>query len=269
MLNAEAIRKALSPGVDPGRIDVVEEIDSTNAEALRRLADAPATPGAECLLVARSQTAGRGRRGRQWLSPQNAGIYLSLTQVFEAELNQLQALSLVTALSVAQAIDELGGEPVQLKWPNDVLAGNKKLAGILLETSGNHQQPAIVFGIGINLKLPAEVIEDLGRPVTDLSTELKSEIDAGSLIASICNRLFPNLKTHAQQGFIAFQDDWNSRDRYLHRDVILANGNDRNIGRALGVDAQGALLLQTAQGIRTVSGGEIFPSLYEADKFTS
>ncbi|CAN0503971.1 unnamed protein product, partial [Discosporangium mesarthrocarpum] len=86
MLNAESIRKALSPGVDPGRIDVVEEIDSTNAEALRRLADAPATPGAECLLVARSQTAGRGRRGRQWLSPQNAGIYLSLTQVFEAEL---------------------------------------------------------------------------------------------------------------------------------------------------------------------------------------
>lgn len=269
MLTADLIRNALAPGIDPGRIDVVDEIDSTNAESLRRLADNPATPEAECLLVARSQTAGRGRRGRQWLSPKDAGVYLSLTRVFEAELNQLQSLSLVAALSVAQAIDELGGEPVQLKWPNDILVGNKKLAGILLETSGNHQHPAIVFGIGVNLLLPAESIADLGRPVTDLSSELGGSIDTGSLVAGICNRLLPNLQIHAQQGFVAFQDDWNSRDRYLHRDVILANGNERNIGRAMGVDAQGSLLLQTAQGIRTVGGGEIFPSLHEADKFTS
>lgn len=269
MLNADLIRNALAAGVNPGRIEVVDEIDSTNAESLRRLADNPATANAECLLVARSQTAGRGRRGRQWLSPKDAGIYLSLTRVFEAELNQLQALSLVTALSVAQAIDELGGEPVQLKWPNDILVGNKKLAGILLETSGNHQHPAIVFGIGLNLKLPHQAIVDLGRPVTDLHSELGAEIDTASLVAGICNRLFPNLQTHEQQGFIAFQDAWNSRDRYLHCDVILANGNERLIGRALGVDAQGALLLQSAQGIRTVSGGEIFPSLHEADKFTS
>jgi len=189
--------------------------------------------------------------------------------VFDADLSQLQALSLVTALSVAQAVDALGGEPVQLKWPNDILVGNKKLAGILLETTGNHEQPAIVFGIGINLRLPQQVVEELGRPVTDLSAEFGSEINTAQLVAGICNHLFPNLQTHAQQGFIAFQDEWNSRDRYLHCDVILANGNERNIGRAQGVDAQGALLLQTASGISTVSGGEIFPSLYEANKFIS
>lgn len=264
MVNAEQIRNALHPGVDPGAIEVVDQIDSTNAESLRRLADNPATRGAEGLLVARSQTAGRGRRGRQWLSPSDAGIYLSITRVFDAELSQLQALSLVTALSVAHAIDELGGEPVQLKWPNDILVGNKKLAGILLETSGNHDHPAIVFGIGLNLKLPRQVAEDLGRPVTDLTSELGADVDGSALVAGICNRLFPNLQIHEQQGFIAFQDDWNSRDRYLHCDVILSNGNERFIGRALGVDAQGALLLQTASGIRTVSGGEIFPSLHEA-----
>lgn len=264
MANAEQIRNALNPGIDPGAIEVVDQIDSTNAESLRHLADNPATRAAEGLLVARSQTAGRGRRGRQWLSPPDAGVYLSITRVFDAQLSQLQALSLVTALSVAQAIDDLGGTPVQLKWPNDILVGNKKLAGILLETSGNHDHPAIVFGIGLNLKLPRQVIDDLGRPVTDLTTELGAEADRSRLVAGICNHLFPNLQTYEQQGFIAFQDDWNSRDRYLHCDVILSNGSERFIGRALGVDAQGALLLQTASGIRTVSGGEIFPSLHEA-----
>ena len=113
-----------------GKVQIFDEIDSTNSESLRQIQSGNIE---NRVVVASSQTAGRGRRGRQWLSPKNAGIYLSLTRRFSMEANALQALSLVTAISVVEALYQLGAQGLQLKWPNDVLFEKKKLAGILLE----------------------------------------------------------------------------------------------------------------------------------------
>lgn len=248
-------------------ITVLEQIDSTNAEAMRRM---QALQESSQLIVALSQSAGRGRRGRQWLSPPGAGIYLSITRTFERPLAELQALSLMTALSVAEAISSCGVEGVKLKWPNDVLVGRKKLAGILLETCQNDERPVIIFGIGINLDLPDSIVEQLDRPVTDVSRERSEgseELNPVDLLGKVCRGLDAKLDEFLRTGFVSFRGKWNEMDDYLGEEVVIINGEQRLTGVCAGVDEQGALVLNEESGsVRTINGGEVFPSLRSAQQ---
>lgn len=247
------------------KITVFEHIDSTNAEAMRRM---QALQESSQLIVALSQSAGRGRRGRQWLSPAGAGIYLSITRAFERPLAELQALSLMTALSVAEALRNCGVGGVQLKWPNDVLVRRKKLAGILLETCQNHERPVIIFGIGINLDLPDSIVEQLERPVTDVRRErsaVAGELNLVDLLGKVCRGLDARLDEFLLTGFATFRDRWNEMDSYLQEEVVIINGEQRLIGICAGVDEQGALVLNEESGsVRIINGGEVFPSLRSA-----
>lgn len=240
------------------KIQIYDEIDSTNSESLRQIQSGN---NETRVVVAAAQTAGRGRRGRQWLSPKNAGIYLSLTRRFSMEANALQALSLVTAISVLDALQEVGAQELQLKWPNDVLHSGKKLAGILLELQQKEGARFIVFGVGVNIALSADSQASIDRPVTDLNgiiTELPSRV---VLLAALLNCLCRNLATYEEGGFAAFQARWNSLDCYRGQDIEIENGHSRLVGTSLGVDADGSLLLQTEQGTQSINGGEVFPSL--------
>jgi BirA family biotin operon repressor/biotin-[acetyl-CoA-carboxylase] ligase len=241
-----------------GQIQIYDEIDSTNSESIRQI-----QTGREenRLIVAASQFEGKGRRDRQWLSPKGGGIYLSLTRRFSLQANALQGLSLVTAISVAEALHTLGVVDLQLKWPNDVLSKKKKLAGILLEFRQTKESRFVVFGIGINTNLPPEVLAGIDRPVTDLKGIMDKLPSGNVLVAALINRLCENLSKYERSGFAVFEEHWNNLDCYRMSDVVIQNGENRLVGKSLGVDSSGALLVQTSEGIKVISGGEVFPSL--------
>jgi BirA family transcriptional regulator, biotin operon repressor / biotin---[acetyl-CoA-carboxylase] ligase len=259
-MDQESIRKALRDDVALGvdKIQVLDEIDSTNAELMRQLR---AGCAGSCLLLARSQSAGRGRRGRHWSSPMDGGIYLSLCWPWSTDPLALQGLSLVAAISVHTVVQALGVDAVQLKWPNDLLLGKQKLAGILLEYHRGPTAKHVVFGIGINLSLAPAVRENIGRPVIDLASLLGADINKVALVAAVVNELVVNTQRFEREGFAGFQQSWNNNDRYFGQDIIVQDGNRRMIGKSRGVDSSGALILQSATGQELVTGGEIFPSL--------
>ena len=241
-------------------IQLFEEIDSTNAEAIRQI---QAGNTANRLVVARCQSAGRGRRGRRWLSPLDAGVYMSVMKQFALQPNALQGLSLLTALSLKQALNSLGISGLQLKWPNDILFQKKKLAGILLELQQRDRQCYLVFGIGLNIALPAELTQEIHRPVTDITSIADDIPDHNCIVATVINALCNNLVEYEKSGFSSFRESWNEADSYLNSNIEIHNGKKRIIGKSLGVDSNGALLLQTASGLQSINGGEVFPSLRE------
>lgn len=243
-------------------VHVHAEIDSTNQEAFRLL---EAKTAGNHLILADAQTAGRGRRGRTWQSPAGGGLYMSLLYHFSADSAQLQGLSLVTALSVHSVLSSLSSMEIKLKWPNDLLVGNKKLSGILLESRIGDSTLPIVIGIGINYALAEDVKAEIDRPVVALNELNHSPPGREELAAAICSQLIKNIDRYCAAGFAPFQSNWNANDRYLEADVVIDSGNNRLIGKSLGVDAEGALILQTAAGEQLISGGEIFPSLREAN----
>lgn len=239
-------------------IQIFDEIDSTNSESIRQIQSGNTE---NRVVVASSQTAGRGRRGRQWLSPKNSGIYMSVTRRFSLDANALQSLSLVTAISMLEALQELGAQGLQLKWPNDVLFESKKLAGILLELQQKEASRFVVFGIGVNIELSVDSINSIDRPVTDLHSIIEDVPSRTILLAALLNHLCRNLGEYESSGFSSFEERWNSLDCYHMTDIEIQNGETRLLGKSLGVDAGGSLLLQTAQGIKSINGGEVFPSL--------
>lgn len=239
-------------------IVVHDEIGSTNTEAMAFL---DAGNRASRLIIARSQTAGRGRRGRQWISPPDSGIYMSLTRVLNAKISEIASLSLVTALAVWEALSELGAPQLQLKWPNDVLHSKGKLAGILLESRQMQTELAVVFGIGINLCVPAQEQATIDRKLANLNELLPQPVSPPELVATLVCRLYEAIEQFQLEGFRAFMQRWNSADRHLGQDVVIDNGQQKMIGKHAGVNESGALLLDTPLGREEISGGEVFPSL--------
>lgn len=261
-MNEKNLRLALSPEtleLVPS-VSVFTEIDSTNEESLRRI---KLGERRGFLIASTAQSAGRGRRGRTWLSSANAGLYMSVALPFPAAIPNLQALSLVTALCVHEALKSLYALELQLKWPNDLLAENKKLAGILLERQQIEDGAVIVFGIGVNVSLPDEDKAQIDRPITDLSSLSALPIDLDSLCGAIVNALAERVRVFCKEGFRPFQNRWNELDYYYGCDIAIedGNGNGRTVGKSLGVDADGCLELQSAEGKITIGSGEIIPSL--------
>lgn len=261
-MKKQLIEKSLSPAARASinEIQLFDDIDSSNAESLRQI---QAGKRGVWIVLAETQSAGRGRRGRSWYSRRGAGIYLSLVRQFTLDSGDLQSLSLVAAISLQSALSGLGVENLQLKWPNDVLHRKRKLAGILLELQATQSCIHLVFGIGINLKLPASALVEIGRPVTDLNSLTENSLVAEEVVAAVVSELLCNIERFEADGFSVFQQVWNRQDCYLGSDIVIENGPNRTIGTSLGVDASGALVLQCANGRQLISGGEIFPSLRE------
>jgi BirA family biotin operon repressor/biotin-[acetyl-CoA-carboxylase] ligase len=250
-----------------------EEIDSTNAEALRQLK--LLTEGEHCApsaLIAESQTAGRGRRGRAWLSKPGAGLYLTVTRTFSLEPDALQGLSLVVGLAVQRALISLGASEIKLKWPNDIIHKGSKLGGILLELRQVHNLSHVAMGIGINIDLKEQEALSLDRPAVDLTRIIGSGIDKETLLVALLNQLSEDIDRFIVHGFGSFIVRWNEADYYLGKRVTVLQGQEHIRGISCGVDATGALMLkQRAASDPTGStgedtmlrfeGGELSPSL--------
>lgn len=232
---------------------VHETIDSTNAEALRCIAEGEAAP---FLVLAEQQTAGRGRRGRQWVSPFAENLYYSLVLRVEGGMRQLEGLSLVVGLAVMRTLQAFGLDGAGLKWPNDLLVGERKIAGILLELVGDPADVChVVLGIGINVNMQSN--DQVDQQWTSMRRESGVSIDRNRLVAQLNQQLQHELARHRRYGFAAFQEEWEHANLWQGRKVSLIAGNSRIDGVVLGVDGQGALRLDVEGVEKSFSAGEL------------
>lgn len=257
MLDEGAIRTALPDAIGRrlGALEICWETDSTSSELLRRGTTAPDLS----VVMAETQTAGRGRRGRTWLSPPGLNLYMSCLKRFDAGFASLSGLSLAIGVIVLRALDALGIAGVKLKWPNDVLAEGGKLAGILVELSGEYQGPcAAVIGIGLNLRLTDALREQAGQPICDLAS-LTKELppDRNQTAAALIMNLVAGLDQFEHEGFPAFIDEYTERDALNGVLLKISNAAGELDGMGAGVDLRGALCVRTASGLQHVDSADV------------
>lgn len=243
------------PAAQALSVRVVEQTGSTNADLLAALPQLT-TP---VLLIAKSQTAGRGRAGRNWHSEAGRSLTFSLAWKFNLPVQGLVGLPLAVGVALAEAL-ELFQIKVALKWPNDVLYSGKKLAGILIESASAGHRPHdaswAVIGIGINMRIDERAIAEIGAPVA--SIPWLAELDQDMLLATLASGLAENLVRFEQEGMSAFTDRWNALHAYRGQAVrILDGGRLLHEGMAVGVDEIGRFLLDGANGRVAVMAGDV------------
>ncbi|MFC6337694.1 bifunctional biotin--[acetyl-CoA-carboxylase] ligase/biotin operon repressor BirA [Pseudomonas sp. CCM 7891] len=232
---------------------ISDSTDSTNAEALRLVEMGQVAP---FLVLSEQQTAGRGRRGRKWVSPFAQNVYYSLVLRIDGGLRQLEGLSLVVGLAVMQALREVGVKGAGLKWPNDVLVGQKKIAGILLELVGDPADIChVVLGVGVNVNMRKAA--EVDQQWTSVQLETGRAIDRNYLVACLGLQLQAYLHRHQGGGFCAMQAEWEQSHLWQGKPVSLIAGVSQIDGVVLGVDGQGALRLSVDGVEKTYSGGEL------------
>ncbi len=238
------------------RLTLVEETGSTNRYLLER-ANLASFVGAVCL--AEAQTAGRGRRGRQWVATPYHNILLSMGWRFPAGPGIVAGLSLAAGVAVLRALEEYGVRGAVLKWPNDVLYEEKKLAGLLVDVQGEATGPSlVVLGVGLNGYIGERDAARIDQPWTDLHTIAGEPIDRNRLAALVIRELRDMFELFADKGLAAFRDEWQRRHLYHGRRVRLLAGEREMTGTVEGIDAHGALLLRDARGqTRAYHSGEI------------
>ncbi|RLA58346.1 MAG: bifunctional biotin--[acetyl-CoA-carboxylase] synthetase/biotin operon repressor [Gammaproteobacteria bacterium] len=258
LLDDTTIRRFLQPEAAGllRALEILETVGSTNARAMRRAEQGPA---AGMVYTAEQQSAGRGRRGRQWVSPYAGNLYLSLVWEFGQGAAALEGLSLAVGVAVARALAACGIGPVQLKWPNDVLFEGSKLGGILLEMTGDAAGACqVVIGVGLNVSMPQASAGAIDQAWTDIDTITGREHPGrNTLLAALLNELLPLVARFEDQGFAHWRDDWQVLDAFAGEHVVLHTGAQQTAGVARGVDERGALQLETTTGLQSVYGGEI------------
>ncbi len=230
-------------------LEILERVDSTNHYAL-------AQHLAPFACLAEYQTAGRGRQGRQWVSPYGSGLCLSLKQHYSTLNESLAGLNIALAVTVTRILHDLGITKVGLKWPNDILWQGKKLAGLLLEKRGND----VVIGIGLNVKMPA--VETISQAWVDLYTIFEEhglkKISRNTLASLLIAQCLDTLIRYPQIGLVSFLKDWHNFDLSYGQQVTLKFPQANSItGIACGIDEHGALLLQVGQHRQHYNYGEV------------
>lgn len=229
-------------------------IDSTNQYLLERVNQL--SSGESCL--AECQTAGRGRRGKPWVSPFGCQLILSMYWRLEQGMAAAMGLSLAVGVAVVQALESLGYPGVELKWPNDLYYQGRKLAGILVEMSGSAGASChLVIGVGLNLAMPSREGERIDQAWSELRHIQPELVDRNLLAGRVLDHLQQAMLTFEQSGFASFVADWNRLDHFAGRPVRLLMGEQEIRGVARGIDDRGALRLETAEGIKFYLGGEI------------
>ena len=264
MLDVEQIRAMLPAPLERslGALEVHWELDSTSSELQRR----GTTAKDFSIVLAETQTAGRGRRGREWLSPPGLNLYLSCLKRFEQGFAALSGLSLALGVIVLRALEDLGIAGVGLKWPNDVLAvptgehPGGKLGGILVELSGEYQGPcAAIIGIGLNLRLTPALHAQAGQPACDLATLAGgTPPDRNRVAAKLVATLVEGLRQFEHDGFAGFVDDYARHDLLRDQPLQLSGVLGAFDATGAGVDARGALQVRMADGgVRQIDSADV------------
>jgi len=239
-----------------GVLEIHRDLDSTNRYLMQQAAGGAAS-GQVCL--AERQTAGRGRRGRHWVSPFGANLYLSVLWRFEAAPASLGGLSLAVGVGIVRALQGAGVRGIGLKWPNDVVWEGRKLAGVLLEMSGESAGPChVVAGVGLNVRMPKGPGETIGQPWADVGTL----VDGGSasrnrLAGLVLDQVLSVLGGYQRTGLQPYLEDWNRLDVCVGRPVVLESQGRRLVGEVRGVSTEGALILRSNGVERCYQSGEV------------
>jgi BirA family biotin operon repressor/biotin-[acetyl-CoA-carboxylase] ligase len=257
LLEREAILTELAPAAQArlAALEILPVIDSTNARLMRR----PHGSGAARACLAELQTAARGRRGRSWLVSFAGGICLSLSWRFERLPPALTALGLAVAVMAAGALEACGMADLGLKWPNDLLWRNRKLGGVLIEMQGEPRgRCRVVAGIGINMKLPPDAVSRIGQPVADVTTALAgTPLGRSRLAGQLLNRMLSGFSRFEQEGFEPFRSEWLHWDQVIGHRVHIEQSGGRHLGTAIGVDRDGALLVERNGSVRRHFSGDV------------
>ncbi|MBI1174863.1 MAG: biotin--[acetyl-CoA-carboxylase] ligase [Sideroxydans sp.] len=256
-LDAKLVAGHLGKQAGEFRLEIIDSATSSNTLLLQR-ARQEAEPSGSVLAV-EWQSGGRGRLGRPWHAGLGNALTFSLLWRFECCLSGLSGLSLAVGVALVRALDQLGIKGAQLKWPNDVVTRQGKLAGILLEAQGDMLGPsAVVIGIGINLSLPPAVAGQIDQPVSSLAEMSDVPPDRNRLLAILLRELGGVLHGFATTGFAALRAEWEAHHRLQNQPAHLSLPDGKTIaGIVRGVTDGGALRLETPQGMQTFDAGEV------------
>lgn len=257
LLSEDLIKASLSSRAEQhcNDIDVLFKTGSTNSILLNQL---ETTQVHGNVVLAEYQSKGRGRRGKQWVSPLASGISLSVAWHFDVAPGALGLLSLYMGVATARTLLQLGLTDVGLKWPNDVIVEDKKLGGILLELRGEASGPVdVIVGIGLNYNLPADVISDIDQAVCDLCGLSKKRLSRNHIAATLLSNVFEVL--HEVQSGVSTKliDEWRQFDCYSGREASLIMVDKKIEGVLKGVDDQGQLLMLVDGVLERYTAGEI------------
>jgi BirA family biotin operon repressor/biotin-[acetyl-CoA-carboxylase] ligase len=240
------------------RLEVLFEVDSTNT---RLLAAPPPPPGSAEICMSELQHAGRGRLGRRWVAPFGSGVSMSVSWTFKDLARALPSLGLCVGVAVSRALVRAGAEGIALKWPNDIWFRDRKVGGILIELRAEAGGPAahVVIGVGINVSLPEAArreIEASGAQVAAVADACKQPPSRNRVAGAILDELLSMLVQFERLGFAAFRDAWMALDAMDGREAQVVVGETARRGIARGVDLEGALLLETGEGMQRFVSGE-------------
>lgn len=260
LLDKHAIMNALAASQTQIALEVHDHLPSTNTYLMQGLS----THTHATCIATNLQTQGRGRRGRQWQAGLGASLTFSLLWRFQCGASALSGLSLAIGIALIRSLHQLGISNAQLKWPNDVLVldDNKhgqKLAGILIELQGDMEGPSTaVIGIGINLKLPESLKQQIDQPATDLASISNQLINPNVLLAIMLKNLTDVINTFEQHGFEKLHNEWTQHHAYQNQAVrmIMPDGSETQ-GMVRGLAADGGLLVETENGLQRFISGEI------------
>lgn len=253
LLDSVAIQKQYHNRLD---IKVFTQLDSTNSYLLRQ------NNADRQVCLAEAQTAGRGRRGRGWVSPFAQNLYLSIGWRFDGGLASVEGLSLAVGVIVLQALEIYGFKNLALKWPNDILCRDKKLGGILIEVSGDPLGDCLcVIGIGLNISMCHASCDLIEQPWTSLR-EISAEqgvplISRNQIVFSLLDNLLSALSTYQRDGFRAYRASWIMAAAYINEQINIHAADGVQTGLLRGVDNSGALLVDVNGCEKIFHGGEV------------
>ena len=230
-------------GLNQDNLDIYffKTIDSTNVFAKKTQLKKPFL-----IVLAEQQTAGKGRHGKTWHSPESGNIYLSIK--YQAR-SMVPALSLIIGLLIAEALDDTSGQKInaQLKWPNDVLLENKKICGILIESEMQQENLELTIGIGINYSIPKK--ESWWGDLSNWRDILPRE--------KLINTILKKIIAYKEHSYSDWQQAWENRCMHQNLEInIQTNSHTQIVGIFRGVDNEGKMLLETINGTQAISSGE-------------
>ena len=245
-LQPDLLKERLAGSLFSSPIHYHSSMDSTNALA-RTLAGQGAPEGT--LVITEEQTAGRGRRGKSWVSPAGANLLFSVLLRPPMEGDRVFVLTMVLALAALKAVKTVAGVKALIKWPNDLYVGTKKLAGVLTEFSVKEKKVDwAVLGMGMNVGWHPDVPQASGAPATSLLEETGQRVSRNDLLLEILKAFEALYRDVVRGSMKQIYDGWNQNCLVLGKDVVIESDTERIEGRALRIDDCGALIIEDAKG---------------------
>lgn len=259
LLDVDLIKKNLSDNTHNivNSIDVFFSINSTNEHLVSETKLNKYNNSICQVCLAEYQTHGKGRRGKQWLSPIGGNLYFSLSWNFNKSFQELAGLSLAVSVGLASLLEQIGVVDVELKWPNDILWRGRKLLGVLLEMHGEVSGPCTtVIGIGINFNM-SNLDTEIDQPWCDLNSILDTIPSRNKFAAMLIDNLIGSIQLFEEQGLSAFLNLWSQYDIIDGKQIVIKKTGSQEHGIARGIDDTGALLVEQDGTISALYSGDV------------